>query len=261
MKKTRVVQTLLASLLVLTVAACSKVTEEPVAVEPQAVKSSLPSHATIKAALVEVVGTENGGFGLPMWVTVTKRDGTVHAVAFSGKTVDEQWLGSRAISAVKANTANAFSLPTLALSTANLYTATQPGGSLSGLNLTNPVDTDVIYGGKMRDYGTTKDYMVGKRPGGIKVFGGGLALYNASGELIGALGVSGDSSCADHNIAWKLRDRLKLDNVPGGVSKTGDDNIVYDTSSGWNHPECSDLATTIGNGLPLKANFPIMSQE
>jgi len=39
----------------------------------------------------------------------------------------------RVISAQKANTANAFSLPQLALSTANLYSAVQPGGSLFGL--------------------------------------------------------------------------------------------------------------------------------
>ena len=51
------------------------------------------------------------------------------------------------ISAQKANTANAFSLPGLALSTANLYTAVQPGGSLFGLQDSNPVNTDVAYGG------------------------------------------------------------------------------------------------------------------
>ena len=30
-------------------------------------------------------------------------------------------------------------------------------------------------------------------------------LYNAKGQLVGAIGVSGDSSCADHNIAWRTR--------------------------------------------------------
>ena len=51
------------------------------------------------------------------------------------------------ISAQKADTANAFSLRTLALSTANLFTAVQPGGSLFGLQESNPVDTDAAYGG------------------------------------------------------------------------------------------------------------------
>jgi hypothetical protein len=41
------------------------------------------------------------------------------------------------------------------------------------------------------------------RIGGVNVFSGGLALYNAKGVLIGGLGVSGDSSCADHNIGWR----------------------------------------------------------
>jgi hypothetical protein len=36
--------------------------------------------------------------------------------------------------------------------------------------------------------------------------------------LIGGLGVSGDSSCADHNIACRTRHNLKLDYVPAGVS-------------------------------------------
>ena len=102
--------------------------------------------------------------------------------------------------------------------------------------------------------------MVGERIGGVNVFGGGLALYDSDGTLVGGLGVSGDSSCADHNIAWKTHDFLNLDNVPGGVSATGDDNIVYDvilnenghpsSPSGWGHPSCEDAATEIGNALP-----------
>jgi uncharacterized protein GlcG (DUF336 family) len=32
------------------------------------------------------------------------------------------------------------------------------------------------------------------------VFGGGLALYDDQG-IVGGLGVSGDSACADHNVA------------------------------------------------------------
>ena len=63
------------------------------------------------------------------------------------------------------------------------------------------------------------DPMVGSIVGGVNVFGGGLALYNSGGTLLGALGVSGDTSCADHNIAWRTRDELLLDNVPGGVQR------------------------------------------
>ena len=71
--------------------------------------------------------------------------------------------------------------------------------------------------------------MVGGRIGGVNVFGGGLALYNASGKLVGGVGVSGDTSCADHNIAWRTRATLNLDYVPAGVSPTrSKDNIIFD---------------------------------
>jgi Haem degrading protein HbpS-like len=98
----------------------------------------------------------------------------------------------------------------------------------------------------------------------VNVFGGGLALYNASGKIVGGVGVSGDSSCADHNIAWRTRHNLNLDFVPGGVSGDANrpDNIVYDITSqpgqmpgisagGWGHPKCSPAATAIAGGLPV----------
>jgi uncharacterized protein GlcG (DUF336 family) len=217
--------------------------------------STVPDHETLRTALTTARNDANGGFNLDMWATVVNRDGEVCAVAFTGEDRGDQWPGSRVISAQKANTANAFSLPNLALSTANLYAATQPGGSLFGLQLSNPVDTTVAYGGDAVNFGQANDPMVGHRIGGINVFGGGLALYNADGVLVGGLGLSGDSSCADHNIAWKVRDTLVLDNVPGGVSPTGDDNIIYDITSGvsaggFGHVECATAATEIGNALP-----------
>ena len=149
-----------------------------------------------------------------MWATIVNRDGEVTAVTFSGNDRGDQWPGSRVISAQKANTANAFSLPTLALSTANLYSAVQPGGTLFGLQESNPVDADAAYKGSSANYGRQNDPLVGKKVGGINVFGGGLALYDASGKLLGALGVSGDSSCADHNVAWRIRKAVSLDKVP-----------------------------------------------
>src|SRR5687768_7985813 len=198
--------------------------------DPSNACRNLPTHALLKEALIAAQSVPNGGFGLEMWATVVDRDGVVCAVAFSGGNRGDQWPGSRVISAQKANTANAFSLPGLALSTANLYTATQPGGSLFGLQASNPVNTEVAYGGNAKNNGQANDFMVGGRIGGVNVFGGGLALYNAQGRLVGGIGVSGDSSCADHNIAWRTRNTLSLDNVPAGVS--GDalrpDNIVYD---------------------------------
>src|SRR4051812_35010223 len=176
-----------------------------------------PSYQQLQAALKSVVsGGGNAGFALNMWATVVNRDGEVVAVAFSGADRGDQWPGSRVISAQKANTANAFSLPGLALSTANLYTAVQPGGSLFGLQESNPVATDVAYSGNPANYGQPTDPMVGARIGGVNVFGGGLALYTAD-SLVGGLGVSGDTSCADHNIAYRTRNTLNLDYVPKGV--------------------------------------------
>jgi uncharacterized protein GlcG (DUF336 family) len=223
----------------------------------------LPSQAALRNALEAAQAQPNGGFGLEMWATIVNRDGVVCGVAFTGHARGDQWPGSRVISAQKANTANAFSLPGLALSTANLYSAVQPGGSLFGLQESNPVDTDVAYGGNPANNGQANDPMMGGRIGGVNVFGGGLALYNASLEIVGGIGVSGDSSCADHNIAWRTRNTLNLDYVPAGVS--GDpnrkDNIVYDITpqpgqmpgvspSGWGHPKCTVAATTIAASLP-----------
>jgi len=218
----------------------------------------LPSHAELQAALksvVDVGGTNNSGFGLNMWATTVNRDGEVCAIAFTGNDRGDQWPGSRVISAQKANTANAFSLPNLALSTANLYTAVQPGGTLYGLQHSNPVDTGVAYGGPSQHYGQANDPMTGKKIGGVNVFGGGLPLYNKDHKLVGALGISGDTSCTDHIVAWKVRKALKLDYVPGGVSATGDDNMVHDPASGWFHPVCSDAEKAIVEALPT--SFPI----
>ncbi len=72
--------------------------------------------------------------------------------------------------------------------------------------------------------------------------------------------MSGDTACADHNIAWKLRHLLELDYVPGGVNKNststhGDDNILYDmtdgkSASGYGHPECASGEKAIAEAFP-----------
>lgn len=228
--------------------------------------AGLPDHAALKAALVAATSTETSGLNNHMWATIVDRDGVVCAVAFSGVNRAAQWPGSRAISAQKANTANAFSLDAssnsggsgqpkgLALSTANLYSAVQPGGSLFGLQASNPVDTRVAYQGPSSNYGTASDPMVGQKIGGVNVFGGGLALYATTAEkLIGGLGVSGDTSCADHNIGWRVRHNLGLDHLANTAGVSGDatrpDNIVFDIASnpnggtgisagGFGHPTC-----------------------
>jgi uncharacterized protein GlcG (DUF336 family) len=226
--------------------------------------SQLPSHSDLKAALTTAQSTSNGGFGLHMWGTIVNRDGFVCAVAFTGADRGSQWPGSRVISAQKANTANAFSLTALSLSTANLWAAVQPGGSLFGLQHSNPVDTEEAYGGSSSKFGTSKDPLVGGKIGGVNVFGGGLAMYNSSGVLVGAIGVSGDTSCADHNIAWRTRNTLNMDFVSSGVGAdaTRADNINYQTivavpsvANDFSHPICKiggvDGVSAISLALPV----------
>jgi uncharacterized protein GlcG (DUF336 family) len=199
-----------------------------------------------------------------MWGTIVDRDGNVCAVAFTGVNRGAQWPGSRVISAQKANTANSFSLPGLALSTANLWAAVQPGGSLFGLQESNPVDTGAAYKGPSAKFGTGNDPLVGVKIGGVNVFGGGLALYNKDHVLVGGIGVSGDTSCADHNIAWRTRNNLNLDFVPGGVSGVAGraDNINYQglvlvpsLANDFSHPICKiagvDHVSAISAALPV----------
>jgi uncharacterized protein GlcG (DUF336 family) len=252
--------------LTLGIAACSDDNEDNGGSVGPDGSPNLPTFERVQFVLdsVQNIGaplpSANGGFGLEMWATVVDRSGIVRVVAFSGPSEDAQWPASRVISAQKANTANSLSLDGLALSTANLYSAVQPGGSLFGLQESNPVNTEAAYGGNADEYGTTSDFMLGKRIGGVNVFGGGLALYDATGAVIGAIGVSGDSSCADHVIAWRVRHALVLDYIPGGVDPaSGTDNIVFDidgsgtSASGWGHPSCppdAAAAVTIGEALP-----------
>ena len=219
-------------------------------------------------AVVPPAGKPNGGLGFPMWLTLVDGSGIVCVVTNSldGSTGNTDvtadiWLGSRVISAQKANAANAFSNGRLALSTANLYSAVQPGGSLYGLQASNPVDATQAYDGKATEFGTSKDPLVGNRIGGINVFGGGLALYS-NGKKIGAIGVSGDTSCTDHVVAWKVRastpfatvpvflafDAMFQDIAPNPFGGTGI------SASGFGHPPCLNNPTHAQAGPAIIGN-------
>ena len=227
-------------------------------------------NAAVKAAADAKGAT--GGYSLPMWATVVDETGVVCWVTTSGTAGatagNNEWLGSRVISAQKANTANAFSLDGYAISTANLYSAVQPGGSLYGLQASNPVNPAIAYSGSASKFGTKSDPLRGKRIGGINVFGGGLALYKA-GKKVGGLGVSGDTSCRDHAFAWRIRSALAM--LPGGTgittvnmnamggvetplpgAKVGDEMIIgqpNDSDSYWNawaQPACPNSIPAIG---------------
>jgi len=229
-------------------AACPAITHAQLTA---ALKGAVKSTTAFGAPTGGTSEDTNGGLDFDMWATVVGDDGSVCLVTKTGNGLNDQWLISRVISAQKANTALGLSTESFALSTANLFTAVQPGGSLFGLQHSNPVDTSTAYSGNSALFGSPVDPMRHRKIGGVNVFGGGLALYNNSGKLVGGLGVSGDTSCADHNIAWRTREALTglaSANVPAGVG-TPKDNIIYTVGNGFAHPECSAASTAIAVGF------------
>jgi uncharacterized protein GlcG (DUF336 family) len=192
--------------------------------------------SSLQSTLVTVAAMNNGGLFSPnrMWSAVVDRRGVLCSVISNNP---DAWPGSRSIAIAKASTANDFSNNQLALSTANLYSFTQPAndnpstsivfpaGSLYGLNNSNPFNP------ASQPQGTG----VGTVPGGIITFGGGVALY-VNGQVIGGLGVSGDTACADHAIAYRMRASAKLDGTPNP------DNIDYlsvgELPHDLKHPHC-----------------------
>jgi uncharacterized protein GlcG (DUF336 family) len=207
--------------------------------------SQVPDAGHLRATVQSVVrqgAAKNGGLGNQEWAAVVNRDGMVCAIVFSGNSRSDQWPGSRVIAASKANTANAVSGNDYALSTANIFAGSQPGQSLYGLATSAPPNAAAVFGDPA-SFGTPNDPMVGKAIGGVIVFGGGLALYSSRGKIVGGLGLSGDTSCTDHIIAWKVRHELHLDAVTMGPSPEHNDNMILDwknnaSASGFGHPSC-----------------------
>lgn len=174
-------------------------------------KCNIPASivSKVQSKLSTVVQSGNGGLFTPnrMWSAIVDRQGVLCSVIRSNA---DAWPGSRAIAIAKASTANDFSNNIVALSTANLYGPTQPGGSLYGLNNSNPYNPQF----------DAQGLGVGYVPGGIITFGGGVALY-VDRQVIGGLGVSGDTSCADHSVAYRMRAAAGLNGTPSN------DNISY----------------------------------
>lgn len=216
--------------------------------------AGLPTAAQLQSFLRAATSNTIGGLfnGSRMWAAVVNRNGELCAAATSTDDPTQVWPGSQAIAKSKAYTANAFSLDNFALSTARLYTFTQPGHSLWSLGDSNLFNTDFLAspsGGHFEDR---------KIPGGLIFFGGGLPLYtNGGSKIVGGLGVSGDTSCADHEIAKKVRGMANL-NPAGGATA---DDIVYsppDADSVFAHPVCLNTyrnGVFIGNEAP--ASYPM----
>lgn len=206
------------------VLAALTVASEAEAAPPCSIPPSVVVSLQNELAKIITMPDGNGGLFKPnrMWSAIVDRQGTLCSVINSD---NDPWPGSRSIAIAKASTANDFSNSALALSTANLYAPTQPGGSLYGLNNSNPFNPAF----------QPQNSGVGFVPGGIVTFGGGVALYQG-GQVIGGLGVSGDTSCADHAIAYRMRRAARLDGTPNS------DNIIYapagQAPTGFQQPHC-----------------------
>jgi len=205
----------------------------------------VPSAAELKR-LLQAAPAQNGdagglNHGKAMWGALVDRDGQLCALAVSTEDLAATWPGSRGIAIAKASTANGFSSDTSPLSTARLYTLSQPGHSLWGAANGNPFNA--LCQGAANDTTTG----IGKACGGTIVFGGGLALYKGQ-TRVGGLGVSGDTSCADHEIAKRIRSAAGL--APSGLPS---DEILYaavDGPSPFAHPLCANTfrdGTRIGD--------------
>ena len=102
-------------------------------------------------------------------------DAGTNLIAFAH--MDEAWLGSIDISQKKARTARYFNMPS-----GEIGKLSQPGGPLYNIEHSN---------------------------GGLITFPGGVLIKNAKGEIIGAVGVSGDSVENDHTVAQAGADAIQ----------------------------------------------------
>jgi uncharacterized protein GlcG (DUF336 family) len=181
-----------------------------------------------------------------MWGAIVNRNGELCTYATSTADPTQVWPGSQAIAKAKAYTANAFSLDSLALSTARLYTFTQPGHSLWSLGQSNLFEPKFL--APPSGQGGGREQIAG----GLIFFGGGVPLYDGEGKIIGGLGISGDTSCTDHEIAKRVRDLAGL-NPTGGPPV---DDITYsstDGASAFTLPLCPNTfrnGVFIGNEKP-----------
>lgn len=195
--------------------------------------AGLPTEGELKQWLrvAPSEGGDAGGLtgGKFEWAAVVNREGELCAVAVATDDPSAAWPGSQAIAKAKAYTANAFSTDLVPLSTARLYTLSQPGHSLWGISAGNPLNPDCLST-------PNEPRGLGQVCGGTIAFGGGLPLYRDQKRL-GGLGVSGDTACADHEIAKRIRTAAQL-NPPGGAMA---DDILYkdvDPASVYAHPLC-----------------------
>ncbi|MDX9975421.1 MAG: heme-binding protein [FCB group bacterium] len=130
-------------------------------------KQNAPHDITLKAAvnIVDAAITKAEAIDTKMDIAVVDAGGNLKAFV----RMDGAWLGSIDIAQKKARTARYFDMPT-----GEIGKLSQPGGPL---------------------------YQIEGSNDGLITFPGGLPLKNASGEIIGAIGVSGSTVENDHTVA------------------------------------------------------------
>jgi uncharacterized protein GlcG (DUF336 family) len=117
-----------------------------------------------QAAVAAALG-KSAELGVLMDIAVVDAGANLKAFA----RMDDAWLGSIDIAIKKARTARFFNM-----NSGDIGTLSQPGGPLYNIEHSN---------------------------GGLISFPGGVPIKNSAGEVIGAIGVSGDSVENDHAVA------------------------------------------------------------
>lgn len=192
----------------------------------------LPDAKRLKQLVAEAPNSgDAGGFAgaHAEWAAVVNREGVLCTLVVATSDPAAAWPGSKGIAIAKAFTANGFSSDTIPMSTARLYTMSLPGHSLWSAANGNPLNPQCLTAPSQKD-------PTGQVCGGTIAFAGGLPLYNGK-TRIGGLGPSGDTPCADHEVAKRMRRSLKLDPPTGPLA----DDIVYagvDPPSIYAHPLC-----------------------
>jgi uncharacterized protein GlcG (DUF336 family) len=130
---------------------------------------------TLKQAETAIAAAKAKALETKTLMNIAVVDAGTNLVAFVH--MDNAWLGSIDISQKKARTARFFNMPS-----GEIGKLSQPGGPLYNIEHSN---------------------------GGLISFPGGVPIKNAAGEIIGAIGVSGDAVENDHLVAQAGADAVK----------------------------------------------------
>ena len=129
---------------------------------------------TLKQAETAVQAAKAKAADIDTLMNIAIVDAGANLVAFAR--MDGAWLGSLDIAQKKARTARYFDMPT-----GEIGKLSQPGGPLFNIEHSN---------------------------GGLITFPGGIPIKNASGDIIGAIGVSGSTVENDYTVAQAGVDAL-----------------------------------------------------